>query len=309
MSVYTSIIEQDLLGFINNFGLGNLVSYEGIQDGIANSNYAVSTTQGEFVLTIFEALNFQQVSRFVQLLEKLGKCNSLYPVPQADKSAHCVGILRNKPAVICNRLPGKAITYASIKHCEQIGEQLGKLHCITREYKFDYPSDHNLASLTRLFAKVANHLAVIDHELIQDELAFQTQFDDHQLPAGFIHGDLFKDNVLMVDGEISGIIDFYSGGHDSLLRDVAIAVNDWCCEDGGLNSEKMHALLAGYQRFRTFEALEKHRWRAMLRMAALRFWLSRLIHQFYSSAGELTQHKNPLLFRQLLIQHREHVYV
>jgi len=92
MSVYTSIIEQDLLGFINNFGLGSLVSFEGIQDGIANSNYAVSTTQGEFVLTIFETLNFQQVSRYVQLLERLGQYNSLYPVPQADKSAQYVRI-------------------------------------------------------------------------------------------------------------------------------------------------------------------------------------------------------------------------
>jgi len=180
---------------------------------------------------------------------------------------------------------------------------------VTRAYKFDSPSDHNLDSLTQMFAKVAKHLTVVDHELIQDELAFQTQFDDDQLPVGFIHGDLFKDNVLMVDGQISGIIDFYSGGHDYLLRDVAITVNDWCCEHDVLNSEKMHALLAGYERFRPFEALEKHRWWVMLRMAALRFWLSRLIHQFHSPAGELTQQKNPLLFKNLLIKHREHAYI
>ncbi|MEQ1530553.1 MAG: homoserine kinase [Methylococcales bacterium] len=308
MSVYTSLSFSQIQVFLSDYELGKLITFAGIQDGIANSNYALSTSQGEFILTVFETLTEQQVTRYIQLLEQLSRKHTIYPNPQPDRSAQRVKQCQQKPAVICARLPGTAITCPTIQQCAEIGEQLAKLHQATLTTAFQDPTDHNLPGLRRLFAKITALLSNDDRALINDELAFHAKHDHEQLPSGFIHGDLFKDNVLFVDGQISGIIDFYSACHDSLLRDIAITVNDWCAEQGVINQQKMHALLAGYERFRTLEPLEKQHWPAMLRMAALRFWLSRLVHQYHSPAGELTQQKNPLIFKQLLLQHREYCY-
>jgi homoserine kinase type II len=89
------------------------------------------------------------------------------------------------------------------------------------------------------------------------------------------------------------------------LLDVAITANDWCCDNGKVNDEKFIALLAAYESLRPLEPVEKQLWPILLRAAALRFWLSRLEHQCYPRPGEITQQKDPLIFRHILQQHRQ----
>ena len=309
MSVYTSVTFQQLQDFISDYALGHLLAFEGIQDGIANSNYAVTTSQGEFILTLFESLTVQNLAPYIQLLVYLSANYPLYPKPHADKSHQYLKSLQHKPAVICARLAGQAITTASPDQCAQTGTQLAQLHQATQRYEFKQSGRYTLTSLNASFAKVDTFLAEDDKQLIKEELAFQSRLAHSQLPEGFIHGDLFKDNVLFVDGRISGIIDFYSACYDNLLLDIAITANDWCRDNGFLNQEKLTALLTAYEQVRPLTNAEKHSLPVLLRCAALRFWLSRLIHQHRNPVGELTQIKDPAVFRQLLLQHRESCYV
>jgi homoserine kinase type II len=119
-----------------------------------------------------------------------------------------------------------------------------------------------------------------------------------------IHADLFRDNVLFDGDKLSGILDFYSACKGTLLLDLAITANDWCYDNGVIHYEKMTALLSAYETLRPLHKQEKQHWQTLLRVAALRFWLSRLTHQLYPRQGEITQQKDPLFFRQLLKQHR-----
>jgi homoserine kinase type II len=88
------------------------------------------------------------------------------------------------------------------------------------------------------------------------------------------------------------------------MLDITITVNDWCCDNCVLKTEKVTALLTAYKSLRPLQSEEKQHWQTLLRVAALRFWLSRLEHQLYPRAGELIKQKDPLYFRQLLEQHR-----
>lgn len=309
MSVYTRITRPQLDQFFSAYTLGEVVSFEGITDGIDNTNYFVTTTQGGFVLTLFESLTVDDLPHVLKLLSHLGKNSLPCPCPQSDRQGNSLRLLNGKPAAVFRRLSGAATAAPSVLHCQEIGLQLASLHRCTQDYVFPIKSGNDLNWCKTVLDKVGAHVSVADRELIDDELAFQAENSAANLPRGVIHADLFRDNVLFDDERLSGLLDFYSACTDTLLLDVAITANDWCCDNGTVNHEKFAALLAAYESLRPLEPLEKRHWPILLRAAALRFWLSRLEHQCYPRPGDITQQKDPLIFRRILLQHRQQTYL
>lgn len=309
MSVFTCITRPQLDQFFNSYALGEIVGFEGITDGIDNTNYSVTTTQGRFVLTLFESLAVDELAHILKLLAHLGKSDLPCPSPQCDRQGNSLRRLNGKPAAVFKRLSGTAVVSPSILHCQEIGLQLASLHRCTEGYVFPIKSGNDLSWCEAVLNKIDVHLSAADRELINDELAFQAQNTPANLPRGVIHADLFRDNVLFDDDRLSGLLDFYSACTDTLLLDVAITANDWCCDEGLINKEKLAALLTAYESLRPLQPLEKQYWPALLRAAALRFWLSRLAYRFYPRSGEITQQKDPLVFRRILLQHRQQSYL
>ncbi len=307
MSVYTQITRPQLDQFFSTYPLGEVIGFEGIEDGIDNTNYFVETTQGSFVLTLFETLTTDELPHFMRLLSHLVKHKIPCPGPQPDRQANLLRVLNNKPAAIFKRLPGIATSSPSIKQCREIGAQLANVHRSTQNYIFPIKNNNDLNWCKSLLNKIDAQLSAADRSLINDELLFQAANASVNLPQGVIHADLFRDNVLFVDNQLSGMLDFHSACYGSLLFDIAITANDWCCESGDLNADKLAALLSGYESLRPLEQLEKQHWQTMLRAAALRFWLSRLEHQLYPRPGDITQQRDPLIFRNILLKHREKV--
>lgn len=304
MSVYTSVTAAQLDAFFGAYDLGQVVDSAGIPDGIANSHYAVATTQGDYVLTLFEAQNDEELTPVIELLQRLGAHNPLYPNPQADRQNRLLRNLNGKPALVCKRLAGRSLVSPTLDQCRQIGAQLARLHVDTRDYAFPIASHHDVLSIKALFEQVESQLSGVDLELILAELQFQAEHEQQTLPGGVIHGDLFRDNALFADGQISGILDFYSACRDHWLRDIAVCANDWCCDDGIFNTQKLASLLSGYETLRPLSATEHQHCNRMLRAAALRFWLSRLVHHHSNRAAALSQPKDPFVFKDLLVQHR-----
>jgi homoserine kinase type II len=309
VSVFTRIIRPQLDQFFSAYTLGEVIGFEGITDGIDNTNYSVTTTQGSFVLTLFESLTIDDLPHFLKLLSHLGKNNLPCPRPQLDLQGNPLRRLNGKPAALFARLSGTATATPSILQCQEIGLQLASLHRCTQDYVFPLKSNNDLSWCKTVLDRISAHLSATDRDLIDDELAFQAKNSQLNLPQGVIHADLFRDNVLFVDDRLSGLLDFYSACTDTLLLDVAITANDWCCDDGVVNNEKVSALLAAYQSLRPLEPLEQRHWPILLRAAALRFWLSRLEHQCYPRPGDITQQKDPLTFRRILLQHRQQTYL
>lgn len=304
MSVYTSVTSAQLDTFFGAYELGQVLEFSGIPDGIANSHYAVATTQGDYVLTLFEAQNDEELTPVIELMQHLGASNPLYPNPQADSQNRLLRRINGKPALVCKRLTGRSVVSPTPDQCRQIGEQLARLHLDTRDYFLPIASHHDVLSIKALFEQVESQLSNADRELIRSELQFQLKQEQAILPGGVIHGDLFRDNALFADEQISGILDLYSACRDHWLRDIAVSANDWCCDDGIFNRQKLASLLSGYETLRPLSAIEHQHCNRMLRAAALRFWLSRLVHRYSNRPAALSHPKDPFVFKDLLVQHR-----
>lgn len=304
MSVYTRIERHELERFLESYALGGLVDYQGISEGIENTNYYVTTSSGQFVLTLFEQLHAEELPYFIDLMAHLA--GHLVPCasPVADRHGHALTVLNGKPAALMQRLPGASLQRPSPAQCAAIGDGLARLHLAGQSFALQHENPRGPAWWKQSAQRLQPGLSPAAWALLSEELRFQALYRHSDLPQGLIHGDLFRDNALFEGGQLSGLLDLYSASQGVWLYDLAVTVNDWCVEaDGGLDETRAVALLDGYHAVRPLRAVERGAWPVMLRAAALRFWLSRLLDRHFPRAGELTHCKDPDEFCRVLQQH------
>ncbi len=306
MSVYTTVGHDELVAFLKTFPVGELVHFEGIDAGIENTNYFVDTSDGRWVLTLFERQNPADLPYFLRLMDHLARRGVPSARPLADHGGHFLSELNQRPAALVERLEGTSVDYPDQAQCEALGKMLARLHEAGRSFDGFRPTCRGPAWWEMTAREVSPRLTPEDASLLNDELRFQSAHRHTSLPVGVIHADLFRDNALFVDGRIAGLIDFYYACNDLLLFDLAVAVNDWCVgPNGRFDPELVHALVHGYADARPLTPAEGEAWPVLLRAAALRFWLSRAYDLHFPRDGEITHIKDPEPFKKLLLSHRE----
>lgn len=303
MSVYTRVSSPQLEQLLTHYDLGQLHHFTGIQAGIENTNYTVETSTGSYILTIYEGLGAVEIEPVITLMQQLNEHDYPVPVVQADRLGAILNHCKQKPAAFFQRLPGQSVTHPNNHQCRELGIKLAQLHHYCKNIFFQKQNRKNLHGCRTIFQQLHEHLSAQDVELIRHELSFQTHMQSPELPTGVIHADLFRDNVLFCDDQITGVLDFYTACQDTLILDLTIACNDWCIVNACFDYAKMTTLLSGYQTVRTLSELEQKLFPVYLRFAALRFWLSRLYHRIFPVEGEITQQKDPEIFRRILQQH------
>ena len=309
MSVYTLVPQRTLEQFIQNFDVGALLSYQGINEGIENTNYFVDTERGGYVLTLFEWLAADQLPYFIALMCHVAAAGLPCPQPIADRRGENLHRLMGKPAVLITRLAGHTIRQPSVAQCQQVGDLLARMHAVMRNFNNQGENIRDLEWFKEQAAQIQPQLGADDAALLDDEVRYQSEHLSNALPDGTIHADLFRDNVLFDGGRLSGVIDFYYACHAKLLYDVAVAVNDWCrLANQRLSIPHYEALIAAYALRRPFAPAERRAWQSVLRRAALRFWLSRLRDKLFPKDGAITHIKDPDAFKQILLHCRQEVF-
>jgi homoserine kinase type II len=304
MAVFTSVSEEELTTWLGNYSLGQLLELQGISSGIENTNYFVTTSNGRFVLTLFEMLGADELPFYLNLMAHLARHGIPCPNPVADRSNNFLGTLNGKPACIVSRLSGKSTTAPGNEQCAAIGAMLGQMHIAGQSFSQVMPNPRSATWRTATAPQVLPFLDARQAAMLESEMALQARQDWASLPQGVIHADLFRDNVLLEKNRVSGLIDFYFACSDALLYDVAITVNDWCTRaDGTLDAPKSQALLRAYHTVRPLVKSERSAWPLLLRVAALRFWLSRLFDKYLPRDGELINAHDPGRFELILKNH------
>lgn len=304
MAVFTSVSEQEFSAWLANYSLGSLLELQGIASGIENTNYFVTTSNGRFVLTLFEKLKADELPFYLNLMAHLARHGIPCPSPVANRHDQFLGELNGKPACIVSRLAGKSLTRPSAENCAAVGAMLGQMHEAGLSFEEDMRNPRGAEWRASAAKQVLPFLSLQDASLLQDEVDFHALHTLAALPRGIVHADLFRDNVLFDGERVGGLIDFYFACNDCLLYDVAITVNDWCMgESSTLDVARTRAMLDAYHAVRPFNAQEVKMWPVALRAAALRFWISRLYDLHLPRGGELVNAHNPDQFKHILQRH------
>ena len=315
MAVFTPVSDDDAQQLLLRYDIGSLVSLRGITAGIENTNYFLTTTRGEYVLTLFEVLRFEQLPFYIELMHHLAERGIPVPSPQTMRDGERLTRMHDKPCTIVTRLSGEYEPEPSPEHCRLAGQTLARMHLAAEDFPIHQPNLRGLQWWAQTIPHVLPFLDKDQSGLIQDSLAEQqalagTEAYGH-LPSGPAHCDLFRDNVLF-DGtfeqpRMGGFIDFYFAGCDHWIFDVAVSVNDWCIDraSGRFKPAQLEAWLQAYASVRPFTDAERVCWPVMLRAAALRFWVSRL-NDFHRPrpAQTLTPH-DPGHFERILRERQD----
>ena len=312
MAVFTEVSHPEARELLRRLQLGELVELRGIEGGIENTNYFLTSDQGEFVLTLFERLTAQQLPFYLYLMKHLAHGGVPVPDPRADKNGDILHTVCGKPAAVVNLLRGKSELAPGAAHCAAVGEMLARAHLAARDYDRRLPNLRGLAWWNETVPVVLPHLEPEQAALIRAELAYQNHVAASSayaaLPRGPVHADLFRDNV-MFEGTpeqpvLSGFFDWYFAGVDTWLFDLAVTLNDWAIDlpTGATDEARTQALLNAYQSVRPLTDAERRLLPAMLRAGALRFWVSRLWDWHLPREASMLKPHDPRHFERVLRQ-------
>ena len=309
MAVYTEVADDALAAFVASYGLGRVHSCKGIAEGVENTNYLVGTDKGPFILTLYEKrVNPAELPFFLGLMEHLAAAGLTCPTPVRDLAGRNLRELEGRPAALVSFLEGVWIRKPAVEHCASVGEALARLHLAGNSFAMRRENGLGLANWRPLFERFRARAGDISPDLgeaIAIELDHLEATWPRGLQTGVIHADLFPDNVFFLDGQLSGMIDFYFACTDALAYDLAVGLNAWCFEpDYAFNVTKGRALLKGYESVRPLGADETSALPVLARGAALRFLLTRAFDWINTPPGALVQRKDPAEYLRRLRFHQ-----
>ena len=308
MAVFTQVPLNDARELVRRLQLGELQALRGIEGGIENTNYFVTTDQGEFVLTLFERLTAAQLPFYLHLMKHLAHAGIPVPDPRADAHGEILHKVCGKPAALVNRLQGKSQLAPQAVHCAAVGDMLARMHLAGQNYERQQPNLRGLPWWNETVPVVLPYLMPAQADLLRSELAYQNHIAASSayaaLPAGPVHADLFRDNVMFDGEQLTGFFDFYFAGVDTWMFDLAVCLNDWCIDlsSGQHDASRADAMLQAYQAVRPLQAAERELLNAMLRAGALRFWISRLWDFYLPRQASLLTPHDPAHFERVLRQ-------
>jgi homoserine kinase type II len=317
MAVYTEVSDDALVTFLADYDIGDLVAFRGIAEGVENSNFSLKTSQGDFILTLYEKrVDPADLPWFLGLMEHLAEHGITCPRPVQGRDGVALRRICGRHAAITTFLPGVWPRRVRPEHCGPVGTALASLHVAGAGFA---PKRRNALGpegwaplLERSLPGAEDVNPGLGAELRAALDRILAAWPEG-LPVGHIHADLFPDNVFFLGRRLSGLIDFYFAATDILAYDLAVCVNAWCFEpDLSLNVTRARAMCRAYGAIRPLSAAERAALPVLCQGAAIRFALTRLYDWINTPAGALVTRKDPMEYVRRLRFHltapNEHAY-
>ena len=299
MAVYTHLSPSQIQQLLADYAIGEFVSAQAIAEGVENSNYLLTTTHDQYILTLYEQrTNAADLPFFLKLKQHLAANGVPCPLPIARRDGELLSEAGGRPTAIVSFLPGKSIRRIENAHVASLGAAMARMHLASDGFAMERANSLSPDKLTALFEKTAPQLDSLAPGLrarLEQEMAAMQGWSALPIARGIIHADLFPDNVFYHGKQVSGLIDFYFACSDYLAFDLAIAFNAWCFEGNvDFNITKAQHLISSYHRIRPLNDAELDALPLLARGAALRFFFTRAHDWFFPVEGAVVTPKDPV---------------
>ena len=311
MAVYTKLSENNLKDFFSKYNLGKLLKFQGIQEGIENSNYFVKTDSGKFILTIYEKrVEEKDLPFFMGLMKNIFNKNFPSPEPIINKNGNYITEIFGKKAAVVSFLEGASKKNLTPGNCHEVGIYTAKLHMITKNLNIKRTNRLSVNSWRLIYKKIQRDCSKIYPDLtkiIERNLEVIEDQWPKNIPRGIIHADLFPDNIFFKGSKLTGIIDFYFSCYDFYALEIAICLNALCFEGKNenlsFNVTKAKKFIDGYSSIRKLAEEEKESLKILCHGAAMRFLLTRVFDYLNLTEDALVKIKDPVEYLKRLEFH------
>jgi len=298
MAVFTRLDQEDFKAILHNYDIGDFVSSKEISEGVENTNYFLETSNGKYVLTIFEKrVNKRDLPFFLGLMDFLSEHK--FPSPEIHRCDESLTFnYKAKTGIITSFLSGTIAEKTDITELtiQKIGEKLANIHNLTKNFEKTRDNEYTLMGITKLFQNLKIKRAIPEEQenLVKERIQLLQSRDFSEMKKGIIHADFFPDNVFLQNDSVTGVIDFYFACHDYLAYDIATAINAWCFDSNNVFQQGYaDQLLAGYQKIRRLSTRERYYLKDFCSLTAVRFYLTRLHDKTFQDKGALVTIKDP----------------
>ena len=312
MAVYTQLSTEALARLIACYDVGRLVSAKGIAEGVSNSNWLIETTgppeagtagrSARYILTMYERrIDLSDLPFFLGLLDHLAAHRCAVPRTIHDRDGAASREVEGKAVALIEFLPGVSPDEPAPAQARAVGAAMARVHLAGLQFGMSRANGLGPAqNLQTLEDCGTGALATIDTKLPR-AIEMAKEVSDRwprDLPVSVIHSDLFPDNVLMLDEQVTGMIDFYFACTDAMAYDLAVTHAAWSFDRAGADykPEVGRALVEGYEEVRPLEADERAQLPILARGACLRFVASRSEDWLDTPDDALVTKKDPMDF-------------
>lgn len=301
MAVYTHLTDSEISEILSAYNIGGFESAQPITEGIDNSNYLLKTSQGKYILTLYESrLVEEEIPTYLHFMAYLQAKGIACPSVQTRNDGRILSYAKGRPVAITEFLAGKSLLVGEPTHVQQVGHLLAHMHQASEGFSERLVNRLAPHKLMPLYLQVKDKLDSLEKglsEKIQKEIErFQT-WPELSLPRAMVHADLFPDNVFFEQGKISGVIDFYFSCEEYLAYDLATTLNAWCFDGEDktdFNEDKVAALIQGYHHIRPLSEKECEVLPLLLQAMSVRCMLTRARDWFFQTEGAVVKPHNPV---------------
>jgi homoserine kinase type II len=302
MAQFTKLTSREIETILGRYRLGTLLSFTSIDGGLANSSVKIVTESGSYVLSVCDEKEMNELKRLCSVLEYLE--HHQFPTTRVVKTKNGDSHIdyQGKPLYVKPFIAGEVVEQLNSTQLQEIGAALARLHeippCPGLLKKFSY----GLECFDELKGRPS---AEPFYQWLSDCRKRVEEARNEPLSRGFVHGDLFFDNMLFADGSLVALLDFEEACDYFTIFDLGMTAVGCCAPGGSFSLEMAAALVEGYQSRRRLEDSERRQLQLHIEYgaAATSFWRYRqynirnpdqLMKDHYLTMVEIAQQVNSI---------------
>jgi len=268
---YTLLAYKDIQEILSHYNLCEPSEVKSMAGGQANSSFRIVCGTQKYILSVCDEKNPDEIDMLIQVLLYLKENNFPTSRPVLTKSSAPFVIHGNKPVYIKEYMEGQVVENLSAGMVYEVGKMMARLHripspdCIPKKFPYGKEAFHSVINTGMKHPYIPWLKQKSDY--IRSHLAEDTE-------KGFIHGDIYWDNLLFEGGRFRALLDFEEASEYYLLYDIAMTCVGCCSKNGRFDKKKIRALIDGYQSIQKISSIEKKQFHVFALYAAVAgsFW-------------------------------------